>query len=455
MTQANPGLPPARSAIAALVQSRANALLTHARQRSVIYRQRLRNWRPDRPAWEDIEPARKRDLMSRFDDWVTDPAVTLAGVRAFTADPSRAGEDYLGRYAVWSSSGTSGEPGLFVHDGLALSVYAMLTALRMDSAHWLDNLRGLWSGGGRSVLVAALDGHYAGVSFWRRQCRGNPWLAARAKTLSVLLPPDELCTQLNACSPSFVSSYPSVLCELARAQREGRLSIAPVALWAGGERMTPSTHAHIAQSFRAHVVNDYGASECLSMAFECLHGRLHLNDDWLLLEPVDRHYRPVPLGAPSHSVLLTNLANRVQPLIRYDLGDSVTFFPEPCPCGNPRPSLLVEGRCDDTLHLRDGAHRMVHLSPMALATAVEEQAFVHRFQLRQTAPATIELRIDAAHEAQADAAGERALQVLRRFLQRQGLANVRLHLDASPPLPEAKSGKLRQVVCALRASPPH
>ena len=27
----------------------------------------------------------------------------------------------------------------------------------------------------------------------------------------------------------------------------------------------------------------------------------------------------------SHSVLLTNLANRIQPLIRYDLGDAVTI----------------------------------------------------------------------------------------------------------------------------------
>ena len=43
----------------------------------------------------------------------------------------------------------------------------------------------------------------------------------------------------------------------------------------------------------------------------------------MILEPVDRDYRPTPPGELSHTVLLTNLANAVQPIIRYDLGDSV------------------------------------------------------------------------------------------------------------------------------------
>jgi phenylacetate-coenzyme A ligase PaaK-like adenylate-forming protein len=421
------------------VRARRQALLAHAREHSPLYRTRLR---PDMP-WEEIAPGHKRELMARFDEWVTDRAVTLDGVRAFVSDPRRAGVDYLGRYAVWSSSGTTGEPGLFVHDGYALSVYAMLSALRMDREHWLDNLRGVWTGGGRSVLIAALDGHYAGVSFWRRQCRTNLWLAGRARTLSVLLPGSALCAELDTIAPAFVASYPSVLAELARAQVEGRLAIAPVALWAGGETMTPSTREYIGRAFGAHVVNDYGASECLSMAFECVEGRLHLNDDWALLEPVDQDYRPVPPGTPSHSVLLTNLANRVQPMIRYELGDSVTFLPDPCPCGNPRPTLRVEGRCDDTLHLRTAAQRVVHLSPMALSTVLEEQAGVHRFQLRQTAACTLELRVDAAHEASAQ-------QVLKGFLLGQGLGNVRVQMSSKQMTCEPRSGKLRQVICALR-----
>lgn len=57
----------------------------------------------------------------------------------------------------------------------------------------------------------------------------------------------------------------------------------------------------------------------------CRRGRLHVNSDWFILEPIDAAGRPTPPGERSDSVLVTNLANRVQPVIRYDLGDSVVM----------------------------------------------------------------------------------------------------------------------------------
>jgi phenylacetate-CoA ligase len=45
----------------------------------------------------------------------------------------------------------------------------------------------------------------------------------------------------------------------------------------------------IEQAFGATVRNSYGASEFLPIAWECTHGRLHVNADWVILEPVDEH----------------------------------------------------------------------------------------------------------------------------------------------------------------------
>jgi len=45
------------------------------------------------------------------------------------------------------------------------------------------------------------------------------------------------------------------------------------------------------------------ASECMSMAFSCAAGGLHVNADLDRLEPVDRDYRPTPPGETSHTVL--------------------------------------------------------------------------------------------------------------------------------------------------------
>ena len=55
--------------------------------------------------------------MAHFDDWVTDPDITLAGLRRdFLSDPTLVGLPYLGRYHVFTTSGTTGEPAVIVHD---------------------------------------------------------------------------------------------------------------------------------------------------------------------------------------------------------------------------------------------------------------------------------------------------------------------------------------------------
>ena len=55
----------------------------------------------------DLPPITKRAMMNRFDDVVTHPAVTQRAVEDFIADPGRIGRWLHGRYAVWTSSGTT------------------------------------------------------------------------------------------------------------------------------------------------------------------------------------------------------------------------------------------------------------------------------------------------------------------------------------------------------------
>jgi phenylacetate-coenzyme A ligase PaaK-like adenylate-forming protein len=158
----------------------------------------------------------------------------------------------------------------------------------------------------------------------------------------------------------------------------------------------------------------------------------------------------VPPGEPSHTTLLTNLANRVQPLIRYEIGDSITVLPDRCPCGSPMPSIKVQGRSDDVLSIagRDGA--AVKLMPLALATVLEDDALVNDFQLLQTGQRRLLLRLGLAERARADA----ACAALRAYLQRLDLAGVRVEIDPSPPHREPGSGKLRRVVRTVRGETP-
>ena len=439
-----------RAAIDAAARERFDALVQFARERAPLYRDLYRDLPQRALAPAELPVVGKAALMARFDDWVTDPEVTRAGVEAFVADRSHIGQGFLDRYVVWKSSGSTGVPGIYVQDADALATFDALMAAHVDPARFAAQFAGSLRGG-RAALVAATGEHFASIASWQRVCESSPWVAARG--FSIMEPLPSLVAALNDYQPAFLASYPSMLALLADEQDAGRLRLSPLTLWSGGERLPAAAQAAIERAFGCRLINEYGASECMSIAYGCREGWLHVNADWVLLEPVDRDYRPTRPGHPSHTVLLTNLANRVQPIIRYDLGDSVVASPGPCACGSPLPAIQVEGRHDDVVALVAPDGTTVRLLPLALTTVVEEAAHVHRFQIVQTAADRLLLRLDPDAGASRQEAWHAAQRALRAYLDRQSLPNVRIGLDRSGPLADRRSGKLREVVVAMREPP--
>jgi phenylacetate-CoA ligase len=431
---------------------RLRELLHGAALRSRWYRERLNEAGPSASAHETLQrlrPMHKRELMQHFSDWVTDPALTLPALRAFVKDLSHRGEAFLGRYLVWESSGSSGEPALFVQDERALAVADALEAARGPISLATSNVSNVWSdwwlgsgsGPQRIALVAATDGHFASVVAFERARALNPWLGATSKSFSFLQPMAHLVEQLNAFAPTVLASYPSMAWVLSEEQRAGRLKIAPHAVWTGGETLTPATRRALGERFHAPVRDSYGASECFLIANECRCGHLHLNADWVILEPVDERGQAVPPGEFGATTLLTNLSNHVQPIIRYDLGDRVRFVPGACTCGSSLPVIDVEGRADDVLTLEDAQGHAVHLAPLALTTVLEDEAGVFDFQLAQRGPHALRLDVFGG------ASSKGAADALRGFLREQGLGSTRVQCHSDGHSAErGRSGKQRRVV---------
>lgn len=424
-----------------VAQHRLRALVAFAREHAPFYRRRYRRVPHGDVSLRDLPVVRKPQLMAHFDEWVTDPAISRAGVERFMATRP-VGERYLGRYVAFQSSGTSGTPGIFLQDRHALAVYDALVMSQIGEA-WSRSAAtpGAWPA--HATLIAATHGHFASIASWEQSRRVYGHVGA--SSLSVLEPLAAIVARLNAEKPTFIASYPSVLALLADERLAGRLRVEPGVLWAGGEYLAGAVQRHIEAAFGAPVVNEYGASECLAIAASCPAGSLHVHGDWVLLEPVDARHRPVRAGETSHTVLVTNLANWVQPVIRYDLGDRVCMLAGRCACGSPLPAMTVEGRTDDTLRLRSALGEWVALPPLALATVIEDAVLVHRFQLVQTAPDGLSLRLAGAAGTRTGA-WKRARAAMQAYLERQGLGNVRLALDRGAPRAEPSSGKLRSVI---------
>ena len=436
------------AAIAHRQQARLQDLVHHARTASPYYRQLYRHLPSGRVRLESLPVTSKRDLMAHFDDWVTDPEITLEALRRdFLSDPSLAGAPYLGRYHVATTSGTSGDPAIVVHDA---DSWALLHLVGRRGrwqfvARW-SVVAGILRHDLRAAALFAGGGHFGAAVALESARRRSPSLARRFRVFDVLRPLPELVLELNDFRPTVVEGYPSALALLAAEQKAGRLRIEPVLILTAGEDLTPAVRDDVETTFGCPILNSYGSAEFVALAVQCTSGLFHVNVDWFLFEPVDENYLPVPPGVTSHTVLVTNLVNRVQPLIRYDLGDRVKLAVAPCACGNRLPAMTLEGRTGDLLAFAAPDGSVVSILPLALGTVIEERPGVRRFQAIRTGPSALSVRLETWPNADPAQVWTAVDQRLHDFFVAQGLPSVSVEHAAEPPAVDPRSGKFRQVL---------
>ena len=432
--------------VAALRQERLSRLVAFARERSAYYRNLYAHLPASVTEVEALPPVTKGDLMEHFDDWVTDPAVKRRDAEAFVSDPARIGSLFLDRYVAFATSGTTGQPAVFVQDGDAATVYAALAAVRrLPSLVSLSALGSLLRQGGRTAMVITTGGHFTSSVVEGLFRKRYPVFAGRSRIFPILAPLRETVRALNDFRPAILGGYPTAIALLAQEQAAGKLSIRPAVVLTGAERLTPQARAQIALAFGCPIRDTYAATEFMGIAFDCRRGSLHLNADWLILEPVDGSLQPVPPGQPSHTCLLTNLVNRVQPILRYDLGDSIALATAPCPCGSALPVVEVAGRRDEILCFRGPGGETIRVLPMAIATLVEEIPGVRSYQAIQRGPSTLILRIEEVPGSDRRKVAEEVAVRLRGYLSAQGSPWVAVETTEETPRRDPAGGKLRQV----------
>jgi phenylacetate-coenzyme A ligase PaaK-like adenylate-forming protein len=293
----------------------------------------------------------------------------------------------------------------------------------------------------RLASLAALNPSHGSAAFTQSFA---PWLSTAFKrfaSLPVTLPFAEIIEGLNTLQPTRISGFPSIIYQLCGAARRGQLRITPKSFLVGAEPLYPEVRLALEEQFKAKVHNFYGCSEASCLAFSCPAGPgLHLSDDLVIVEPVDERGEPVPIGVPSAKVLLTNLFNTLQPLIRYELADSITLLQSqtPCICGSSfRKIDDVQGRSDDSFLYASGvfAHPIIFTEPLCHEPLIQE------YQVHQTrAGAHILLRSAEMF----DAAALQARIVAR--LRLLGLKEPEITTQFVERIERNSGGKLRQFV---------
>jgi phenylacetate-coenzyme A ligase PaaK-like adenylate-forming protein len=216
------------------------------------------------------------------------------------------------------------------------------------------------------------------------------------------LPIDELVSSLNAYQPEFVLGYPSMLALLAEEQLAGRLQIRPTAVTTSSELRTPTMTERIHAAWNVHPFDCLGLTETGIAATDCEHHTgLHIFEDTTIMEVVDTDNREVPFGTPGAKILVTNLYNRVQPIIRFEVSDLVTVTDAPCPCGITfRRITALDGRSDDMIEIGS-----IRIHPIHIRGALASDPRVLQYQVTHE-PTRLDVLVVLAATATGDTTHE-------------------------------------------------
>jgi putative adenylate-forming enzyme len=372
----------------------------------------------------------KSMLMEHFDELVTDRSIHVDAVREFAAERL---DDrlFLNQYHVAATSGSSGHPGFFL----------------FNEAEWIDIVASFargqeWSGARINLLHRRKMATVASVSPWHISSQ----VAATAKSrwtpsmrIAASDPLESIVQRLNVNQPDTLIAYASMARILADEQLAGRLHIHPAKTFTSSEVLTAETRRRVGLAWGDEPFNQYGATETADIAAEyekCRH--MHVFEDLIIVEIVDEQYRPVPPGVYGAKLLVTTLFSRTQPLIRYELNDSVRLSTETCTSGLPFAILeSIQGRVEDTLLLPARSGGRISIEPLVF-NRVMDILPVSGWQVVQEADDRLTVLLSGVRDGMED----KVIQdQLAEELNSQGVSSLSIQIQHVPAIPKTPAGK--------------
>jgi len=412
-------------------EARLRALLTWAIEESPFHAERLEGLDPavfteaDLPS---LPVMTKEDLMSEFSWVLTDPKLSLEVAEEHVKRVDDDDDEYLlSRFHAVTSSGSSGRRGLYVYDW---DEWTTLALIQSRSRLGMIGNQPRPAGEVTASLFAGAGAHLSRVMQTFLAEPDDP-----VHHFPMTLQLAEVVGGLNRTQPELVMGYPSAIDLVVREAQEGRLQISPRYVETGGELLMEKTRVAVRDTWGVEIDDSWAIVEG-AYAFPCgLGPGMHLPDDLVIVEPVDSAGRPVPPGEPAAKLYVTNLYNRTEPLIRFEIADGLTLLDGVCPCGSSHRRITdLTGRADNVFDY-DGE---VKVHPMVLRLELHDVA---EYQVRQTSRGAC-VRVVTDRRDELDRVHDRVVRTLRTA----GLQDPEVTVQGVERLERLASGKLRQFI---------
>jgi len=415
-----------RERLEALQLQRLRTLLTDIGQHVPYYRELFARLRFDPAAVKSLG-----DLQAL-------PLLTKADIRAHTEGFKH---DQAHGLARFNTGGSSGEPLVFYigKERVSHDVAAKWRATRWWGVDIGDPEIVVW---GSPIELGAQDR----VRALRDKLLRTTLLPAFEMSENKL---DGFVAAIRAQRPKMLFGYPSALSHIARhAQARGQRmdDLGIEVAFVTSERLYDEQRETIGRVFGCRVANGYGGRDAGFIAHECPRGGMHLTAEDVIVELLDSQGQPVPDGEAGE-IVITHLATRDFPFVRYRTGDVAVMGAAPCACRRGLPTLReIQGRSTDFVVAADGT--VMH--GLALIYILRDLPGVQGFKIVQHTLDRTEVQIVAGPGF--DRAG-RTPEIVAGFRRRLGQA-VSIDLRFVDAIPAEKSGKFRYVVSKVRPEVP-
>ena len=236
---------------------------------------------------------------------------------------------------------------------------------------------------------------------------------------------------LNKYKPQAIDGFFSCMCDIASyiERHKIKLDFTPIAIFPTSETLTKTGRELLERVFKCKVYDQYASSEGAPFVTECENQVLHME----LATGVFEHFED-----GSDEILVTSFMTHGTPLIRYRIGDSMSFDEGSiCKCGIESPKVKeIKGRSLDFLYTTNGA-KIFHI---ASAFASIPNAII-RAQAIQEKIGEIILKLEVDKKLYKP---EYDNLLRKEFLHKFG-KETKIIIEHVDEIPREKSGKFRLI----------
>ena len=292
------------------------------------------------PFYRNIYRGIEIDKVRSMEDIKKLPIVTKSQLR--DADPDKIIPSNSENFIPVSTSGTTGKP-LTLYVSPLEVIHGLLGYIRALDRHGIDWRRS------KMAIIMDLREDSAETGYMKKfLLKRFPSMLRNVLMLNTNDEPRKIMRELESFQPDFVGGYTGMLAHLALLQQKGYGNIHPSRVASTGSCMSRKLKKFIEKTFDAKLFEVYGATETGPISFECEHGKMHVNEDLVIMEI---------LGKRVGKAVVTKLYGGGTPIIRYSgISDIVEIGRTNCKCGLDGMIIKkIYGRDNLAIYRKDGA----------------------------------------------------------------------------------------------------